>query len=584
MTAEGLEIISRKIQNRCALEQPNKTTYVLDKDKKWHIKFWFDSLKLPKYLQSEDEELTNKDRERIANTFTEQATYEYEDDFLIEEFNIDEGWVLVLPDDQGFTLKESVQTKRTPLQEVEHAEDIPIDEPEEDTAEPEQEESLVERQPMVLLYWPTQFLGCGTDTLKNLNKSFYEAGIEFAKKTHADKFKDSQEPIIKIVITNSADCNDFIKVSMLPNFIKTMGIEPDMEPSFLLQGTATYVKDVDTMADKSKSFIITYPGLDYVKDTIQGMAEVEWGEGVTLLKNIYAEEEALIQSMVQPFEEKTMKDYVTFKTDKLFTRLDKEYTEKHAGMAEKEEPAEPTQETAEQPSSEQATEQPSSEQTTPEQPQQESYKKNLLYKVYLREGAITAAQEVTSDTAAATKDAVNSVGVATGHTEHYPEYDKARTWYSSNVGKEGDAKVYSAAIAYLLTKSKNQAEVAEEMAKAQGFLDSIAKDIGTKIKSLGKSTISDAAQWAEDMKTGTVSEKFKAIIPDTNTELEKVSQEGEDAGQIQVTTKTTKLKPESDTSMDKDLGILNIVYTSLFDNSKEVVESIKKVFGVRVDL
>lgn len=94
MKKSDLEIIIKKIQNRCYLESPTRITYYWDKNHKVVFKIFFESLYLPKDLRI--------DNDNIQNTFITQNVYEYEDDFTILELNQDEGYIKVLPDDQNF--------------------------------------------------------------------------------------------------------------------------------------------------------------------------------------------------------------------------------------------------------------------------------------------------------------------------------------------------------------------------------------------------------------------------------------------------------------------------------------------------
>lgn len=101
MTQEGLKILIRKVQNECSLEEPEKVTYYIDDDDKVVLKLYFDSLKLPKSLRGEDKEHYDW-HSSVANTFTNNEEYLYDDDFTILEYNEEKGYVKVLPDDQGF--------------------------------------------------------------------------------------------------------------------------------------------------------------------------------------------------------------------------------------------------------------------------------------------------------------------------------------------------------------------------------------------------------------------------------------------------------------------------------------------------
>lgn len=96
MKKSDLEIIIKKIQNRCYLESPTRITYYWDKEHRVVFKMFFESLYLPKDLR------INNDN--IQNTFITQNIYEYEDDFTILELNQDEGYIKVLPDDQNFKI------------------------------------------------------------------------------------------------------------------------------------------------------------------------------------------------------------------------------------------------------------------------------------------------------------------------------------------------------------------------------------------------------------------------------------------------------------------------------------------------
>lgn len=101
MTQEGLKTLIRKVQNECSLEEPEKVTYYIDDDDKVVLKLYFDSLKLPKSLRGEDKEHYDW-HSSVANTFTNNEEYLYDDDFTILEYNEEKGYVKVLPDDQSF--------------------------------------------------------------------------------------------------------------------------------------------------------------------------------------------------------------------------------------------------------------------------------------------------------------------------------------------------------------------------------------------------------------------------------------------------------------------------------------------------
>ena len=106
MTKGELAVIVKKVQAECGLEDPTRITYYRDEEGKVVFKLWFDSLILP-------ETLTGKKKDEfewqanVNNTFINNEPYLYDDDFTILEYNEEEGWVKVLPDQQDFEIVES---------------------------------------------------------------------------------------------------------------------------------------------------------------------------------------------------------------------------------------------------------------------------------------------------------------------------------------------------------------------------------------------------------------------------------------------------------------------------------------------
>lgn len=106
MTKGELAVIVKKVQAECGLEDPTKITYYRDEEGRVVFKLWFDSLILPETLagkkKGEFEWQAN-----VNNTFINNEPYLYDDDFTILEYNEENGWVKVLPDQQDFEIVES---------------------------------------------------------------------------------------------------------------------------------------------------------------------------------------------------------------------------------------------------------------------------------------------------------------------------------------------------------------------------------------------------------------------------------------------------------------------------------------------
>ena len=106
MTKGELAVIVKKVQAECGLEDPIKITYYRDEEGKVVFKLWFDSLILPETLAGKKKDEFEW-QANVNNTFINNETYLYDDDFTILEYNEEKGWVKVLPDQQDFEIVES---------------------------------------------------------------------------------------------------------------------------------------------------------------------------------------------------------------------------------------------------------------------------------------------------------------------------------------------------------------------------------------------------------------------------------------------------------------------------------------------
>ena len=106
MTKGELAVIVKKVQAECGLEDPTKITYYRDEEGKVVFKLWFDSLILPETLAGKKKDEFEW-QANVNNTFINNETYLYDDDFTILEYNEEKGWVKVLPDQQDFEIVES---------------------------------------------------------------------------------------------------------------------------------------------------------------------------------------------------------------------------------------------------------------------------------------------------------------------------------------------------------------------------------------------------------------------------------------------------------------------------------------------
>lgn len=106
MTKGELAVIVKKVQAECGLEDPIKITYYRDEEGKVVFKLWFDSLILPETLAGKKKDEFEW-QANVNNTFINNEPYLYDDDFTILEYNEENGWVKVLPDQQDFEIVES---------------------------------------------------------------------------------------------------------------------------------------------------------------------------------------------------------------------------------------------------------------------------------------------------------------------------------------------------------------------------------------------------------------------------------------------------------------------------------------------
>ena len=106
MTKGELAVIVKKVQAECGLEDPIKITYYRNEEGKVVFKLWFDSLILPETLAGKKKDEFEW-QANVNNTFINNETYLYDDDFTILEYNEEKGWVKVLPDQQDFEIVES---------------------------------------------------------------------------------------------------------------------------------------------------------------------------------------------------------------------------------------------------------------------------------------------------------------------------------------------------------------------------------------------------------------------------------------------------------------------------------------------
>lgn len=106
MTKGELAVIVKKVQAECGLEDPTRITYYRDEEGNVVFKLWFDSLILPETLAGKKKDEFEW-QANVNNTFINNEPYLYDDDFTILEYNEEEGWVKVLPDQQDFEIVES---------------------------------------------------------------------------------------------------------------------------------------------------------------------------------------------------------------------------------------------------------------------------------------------------------------------------------------------------------------------------------------------------------------------------------------------------------------------------------------------
>lgn len=116
MNKGELNTIIKKIQNECSLEDPTKITYYIDDNNQVIFKIWFDSLILPESLRTDKSDLPLSN---IKNTFVNEKSYLYKDDFQILDFNEEKGWIKILTNDQDFNIVENYkQLSRNSIKET----------------------------------------------------------------------------------------------------------------------------------------------------------------------------------------------------------------------------------------------------------------------------------------------------------------------------------------------------------------------------------------------------------------------------------------------------------------------------------
>lgn len=116
MNKGELNTIVKKIQNECSLEEPTKITYYIDDNNQVIFKLWFDSLILPESLRTDKSDLPLGN---VKNTFVNEKSYLYEDDFQILDFNEEKGWIKILTNDQDFNIVENYkQLSRSSIKET----------------------------------------------------------------------------------------------------------------------------------------------------------------------------------------------------------------------------------------------------------------------------------------------------------------------------------------------------------------------------------------------------------------------------------------------------------------------------------
>ena len=117
MTKGELKNIILKIRALTGLSEPERITYFWNEDGLVVFKFWFDSLIIPREMllkKDDNEEKSPKDDEPLiwgqednAPNFQKgfsniEYNDDYDDDYVIKEINTDEGYVVVITDQQDF--------------------------------------------------------------------------------------------------------------------------------------------------------------------------------------------------------------------------------------------------------------------------------------------------------------------------------------------------------------------------------------------------------------------------------------------------------------------------------------------------
>ena len=119
------------------------------------------------------------------------------------------------------------------------------------------------------------------------------------------------------------------------------------------------------------------------------------------------------------------------------------------------------------------------------------------------------------------------------------------------------------------------------MSNSNNFLGAMTKDLKNKLKGVGYATADQIRDGIGDILHGTLNQKLSGLAKASGIAQNQEEIEAQGEGQINVTTQTTDAK-EKDVKVGKDVGILNIIYTSLFANAVDNLKEIRDTFSVSV--
>lgn len=114
MTKGELKTLILKLRSLTGLPEPSKITYFVDDEGLVNFKLWFNTLIIPKELLGVKDDEDEKEKKPTVWDQSDNVkdfrrgfskldfNEEYDDDYVIKQINTDEGFIVILPDDQNY--------------------------------------------------------------------------------------------------------------------------------------------------------------------------------------------------------------------------------------------------------------------------------------------------------------------------------------------------------------------------------------------------------------------------------------------------------------------------------------------------